>query len=143
MANNKNFIVKNDLDVRGGRITLSTTTSEAAFIEGNGGALHFESDHTVTFKESDAHAVKACFGLNNTAPDSNDTTGQVTGPHFTFGSTDPNRRARLYVDGNIITDSFIAIEGQGTGSDTYSTAELRIGKLNGPKIVAKIGRAHV
>ena len=136
MANDKNFIVKNDLDVRGGRITLSTTTSEAAFIEGNGGALHFESDHEVTFKESDNHAIKACFGLNNTLPAENDTTGQVTGPHFTFGNSTINRRARLYVDGNIITDSFIAIEGQGTGSDTYSTAELRIGKLNGPKIVA-------
>jgi hypothetical protein len=52
-----------------------------------GGDIEILSDHNIIFKETDANAIKAVFGMN--------------GPNFTFGQTTENTSYRVYVNGSI------------------------------------------
>ena len=52
-----------------------------------GGDIEILSDHNIVFKETDANAIKAVFGMN--------------GPNFTFGQTTENTSYRVYVNGSI------------------------------------------
>ena len=52
-----------------------------------GGDIEILSDHNIVFKETDANAIKAVFGMN--------------GPNFTFGQSSENTSYRVYVNGSI------------------------------------------
>jgi len=125
--NTKDFVVKNNVDVRGGKITLCDDVDGAnvrkTSIDGTTGSLRFYSDHAVTWNESDANTVKAYWGLNDTAADSNANPPTVQGPHFTFGQSAINSTATMFVNGNFRSTSTVkgtSFLGDGSTLDNVS-----------------------
>jgi len=84
MANDKDFQVKNDLNVQGGKIWLNDTPASSgnqqyATIDGsNGGDLILSSDNLISFFESDGTTRRVVFDVNDNKYSFGDSTSAGT-----------------------------------------------------------------
>ena len=90
MPNNKDFIVKNNARLRGGKLWLKDTTTEAGennnppanqqhvYLDGSDGNLTISSDNIIQFHESDNSTRRVVFDLNDNKYSFGDSSNEGT-----------------------------------------------------------------
>ena len=132
MANDKDFIVKNNARVRGGKIWLKDTSTDAdppnqqhVYIDGSDGNLTLASDNLIEFHETDGATRRVVFDCNDNKYSFGDSTS--------YGTTDTQSEmfhvsgsgrftSSLNIDGSIL--GRVSSEGSATANSGNSHSFL-------------------